>query len=71
MVQCSNPIAVEEGDSAKAIARKLVAELHRVAFAIKADLSQADLTSLDGSPTAARADKQVRSLLDTLGPGGP
>ena len=50
-------------------ARLLVAELHRSAFALKADLSQADLTSLDGSPTAARADQRVRSVLDKL--GGP
>ena len=30
-----------------------------------------DLTSLDGSPTAARADRQVQSLIDTLGGGRP
>jgi tetratricopeptide (TPR) repeat protein len=49
-------------------AQKVVAELHRVAFAIKADLTQEDMTSLDGSPTAQRADHQVKSLLDSLGP---
>jgi hypothetical protein len=53
--------------SAKVGARLLVAEFHKVAFALKADLSQADLTSLDGSPTAGRADHQVKSLLDQLG----
>jgi tetratricopeptide (TPR) repeat protein len=74
MIQCAD-LKIAEGteqpDDDKTLARKLVAELHRVAFAIKADLSQADLTSLDGSPTAARADKQVRTLLDTLGPATP
>ena len=54
---------------ARAGARLLVAEFHRAAFALKADLSQADLTSLDGSPASARADKQVQSLLDTMGQG--
>src|SRR5262249_51416976 len=48
-------------------ARLLVAELHRAAFAVKSDLSQADLTSLDGSTTAGRADRQVQSVLDKLG----
>jgi hypothetical protein len=52
--------------SDKAGARLLIAEFHRAAFALKADLSQADLTSLDGSPTAGRADHQVQSLIDTL-----
>jgi tetratricopeptide (TPR) repeat protein len=51
---------------AKVGARLLVAEFHKAAFALKADLSQADLTSLDGSPTAGRADRQVKSLLDTI-----
>jgi hypothetical protein len=52
--------------SDKVGARLLVAEFHRAAFALKADLSQADLTSLDGSPTAGRADRQVQSLIDQL-----
>ncbi len=57
----------KSGESATDQARRLVAELHRVAFALRADLSQEDLTTLDGSPTAQRADHQVRTLLDALG----
>ena len=53
--------------SDKVGARLLVAELHQAAFSLKSDLSQGDLTSLDGSPTAARADRQIRSLVDKLG----
>jgi hypothetical protein len=53
--------------SADVGARLLAAEFQRAAFTLKVDLSQADLTSLDGSPTAARADRQVQSLIDTLG----
>ena len=49
-------------------ARLLIAEFQKAAFALKADLSQADLTTLDGSPTAARADRQVKGLVDQLGP---
>lgn len=67
VVQCAT-VRPMQGSAPKEIARQLVAELHRVGFAYKADLSQADLTSLDGSPTAARADRQVNSLLEQLGP---
>ena len=52
---------------ATAGARLLVAELHREAFAVHTDLSQSDLTSLDGSPTAGRADRHIQSVLDGLG----
>jgi hypothetical protein len=48
-------------------ARLLIDALHGEAFAIKADLSQADLTTLDGSPAAGRADHRVQSVLDELG----
>src|SRR5262249_58311737 len=51
-------------------ARLLVAELHQVAFAVKTDLSQSDLTSLDGSPASGRADRHVKSVLEQLGDGG-
>ena len=61
-IQCAAPTA--GGDPA----RKLVAALHKVAFALKSDLSQEDLTTLDGSPTAQRADHQVKSLLDSMAP---
>jgi hypothetical protein len=64
-MQCAT---VDPGADDDATARALVGEFHRVAFAIKADLSQKDLTSLDGSPTAQRAESQVKGLLDQLGP---
>ena len=52
-------------------ARLLIAELHQSAFAFRSDLSQSDLSTLDGSPTAARADQQVKQLIDQVGTGGP
>jgi tetratricopeptide (TPR) repeat protein len=64
-IQCAT-VKLIASDSPREGARKLVAELHHVAFAVKADLSQSDLTTLDGSPTAQRADHQVKSLLDNL-----
>ncbi len=60
-------VALKASTSPGESARMLAAELHRAAFAIKVDLSQSDLTTLDGSPTAQRADHQVKQLLDTLG----
>jgi tetratricopeptide (TPR) repeat protein len=58
----------QSGEGAQPWARRLVSELHRAGFALKSDLSQEDLTTLDGSPTAQRADHQVKSLLDAMGP---
>ena len=57
-----------EGAADEVGSKLLVSEFQRTAFALKADLSQSDLTSLDGSPTAARADRQVKALVDQLGP---
>ena len=50
------------------VARRLVENFHHEAFAPKLDLTQADLQSLDGSPTAAggRAKEQLRSVTDRL-----
>lgn len=50
------------------VARRLAEEFHHEAFAPKLDLTQADLQSLDGSPTAAggRAKEQLRSVTDRL-----
>ncbi len=49
-------------------ARRLAAELHRRAFAPKVDLTQSDLQSLDGSPTAGggRSAERMRDILDDL-----
>ena len=66
-VACAE-VAIHDGVKPLDVARTLIAELHRVAFACKSDLSQADLSTLDGSPTAARNERQVKSLLDDLGP---
>jgi hypothetical protein len=70
VVQCATLRANELADAREA-PRRLVAAFQRAAFACKADLAQSDLTSLDGSPTAERADRQVKSLLDSLGPSAP
>lgn len=70
VIQCAEHPA-SRNETAHESARRLVGEFHRVAFAVKTDLSQADLTTLDGSPTAGRADRQIRSLLDRLGPNPP
>lgn len=51
-------------------ARLLVAEAHQALFAVKLDLTQSDLTSLDGSPASGRADRHVQSVLDQLGEPG-
>ncbi|MSP58971.1 MAG: hypothetical protein EXR72_01290 [Myxococcales bacterium] len=67
VIQCAT-VKPEPGESPQQGARRLVAELHRVAFALKSDLAQENLNSLDGSPTSQRADRQVKSLLDAIGP---
>ncbi len=67
-IQCAS-VRLEAPASPQEGARRLVEELHQVAFALKADLTQSDLTTLDGSPTAQRADRQVKSLLELMGPG--
>ena len=66
-------VTVRAGDEgADDVARRLVEVFHREAFAPKLDLTQADLQSLDGSPTAAggRAKEQLRSVTDRLVSGG-
>jgi tetratricopeptide (TPR) repeat protein len=49
-------------------ARRLARELHEVVFAPRIDLTQADLRSLDGSPTAGggRSSERLRSVLSDL-----
>ncbi|MEL7060537.1 MAG: hypothetical protein AAGN46_10970 [Acidobacteriota bacterium] len=53
------------GEDGAALGRRLAIELQRAAFAPRLDLTQADLQSLDGSPTAAGgpAGEDLRSIL--------
>ncbi len=56
----------DEGD----LARRLAAEFHAQAFAPRLDLTQADIRSLDGSPTAGggRASDRLQGVLSELIP---
>ncbi len=58
--------AGEAGD--EDMARRLAREFHAKVFAPRIDLTQADLRSLDGSPTAGggRASERLRSVLSDL-----
>jgi len=59
------------GEATDDVARRLARELHDAAFAPRIDLTQADLRSLDGSPTAAggRSRERLRSVLSELAGG--
>ncbi|MDA8019844.1 MAG: hypothetical protein MPN21_20575 [Thermoanaerobaculia bacterium] len=67
-IACARVTARAGDRDVRDIARRLAAEFHRQAFAPRLDLTQADLQSLDGSPTAAggRAKEQLRSVTDRL-----
>jgi hypothetical protein len=56
------------GETTDDIARRLAAELHAEAFAPRLDLTQADLRSLDGSPTAGggRASERLHNILTEM-----
>ncbi|MEM1205530.1 MAG: tetratricopeptide repeat protein [Acidobacteriota bacterium] len=56
------------GEDADGLARRLAKELHEEAFAPRLDLTQSDISSLDGSPTAAggRSNDRIRSILTDL-----
>ncbi len=56
------------GEDEEDLARRLVSELHEAAFAPRLDLTQADIRSLDGSPTAGgtRSRERLRSVLTDL-----
>jgi hypothetical protein len=58
----------DAGEDDAGLARRLAAELHARAFAPRIDLTQSDIRSLDGSPTAAggRARDRMNSILDGL-----
>ncbi len=59
------------GEDDDALARRLAATFHDQAFAPRVDLTEADLRSLDGAPTAAggRSAERIRSVLDELTDG--
>ena len=63
---------VKVEDDLGAAARNLAAEIHRTSFAPKINLSQKDLTSLDGSNLSGttRSDELTRDFLDP-GKSGP
>lgn len=67
-LSCAQVTARAGDESSDDVARRLAEEFHRQAFAPRLDLTQADLQSLDGSPTAAggRAKEQLRSVTDRL-----
>ena len=54
------------------LARRLADEFHQQAFAPRVDLTQADLQTLDGSPTAGggRSQDMLDSVLDDVSGGG-
>lgn len=56
------------GERAEDTARRLAQELHQQAFAPRLDLTQNDLRSLDGSPTAGggRSARRLRGVLKAL-----
>lgn len=66
-------VSARAGEDGEAVARRLAQELHAAAFAPRLDLTQADLRTLDGSPTAGggRSAERLRTVLDDLvGDGG-
>jgi hypothetical protein len=57
------------GESERDVASRLALEFHERVFAPRLDLSQADLNSLDGSPTAggSRGERRFEDILEGLG----
>jgi tetratricopeptide (TPR) repeat protein len=66
-------VTARAGEDLESLAARLAEELHVAAFAPRLDLTQADLRSLDGSPTAAggRASERLLSILPELAPDRP
>jgi tetratricopeptide (TPR) repeat protein len=56
------------GESSDELAGRLSGEFHAEVFAPRIDLTQADIRSLDGSPTAAggRATEHLHTILDSI-----
>ena len=61
-------VKLRAGEDADDLARRLAAEFHKAAFAPRLDLTQADIQSLDGSPTAGggRASDRLQGVLSEL-----
>lgn len=65
-------VKIRPGEDTGALARRLAAEFHAAAFAPRLDLTQADIRSLDGSPTAGggRASDRLRNVLSEVEASG-
>lgn len=63
-------VKLRAGEDSGDLARRLAAEFHNRAFAPRLDLTQADIRSLDGSPTAGggRASDRLQGVLSELIP---
>ncbi len=63
-------VKLRAGEDSEDLARRLAAEFHAQAFAPRLDLTQADIRSLDGSPTAGggRASDRLQGVLSELIP---
>ncbi len=63
-------VKLRAGEDTDDLARRLAAKFHAAAFAPRLDLTQADIRSLDGSPTAGggRASDRLRNVLSELIP---
>lgn len=57
------------GESERDAATRLALEFHETVFAPRLDLTQADVNSLDGSPTAggSRGERKFKDILEDLG----
>ncbi len=67
VLACAEAVA-RAGEGTVDVARRLARELHAAAFAPRIDLTQADLRSLDGSPTAGggRSRERLKTVLSEL-----
>lgn len=63
-------VKLRAGEDQVDLARRLAADFHAAAFAPRLDLTQADIRSLDGSPTAGggRASDRLQGVLSELIP---
>lgn len=67
IVGCAR-VTARAGEDADAVARRLAHELHEELFAPRLDLTQADLRSLDGSPTVGgvRSAERLQTVIDDV-----
>ncbi len=61
-------VTLRAGETREDLARRLAEEFHATVFSPRLDLTQADLRSLDGAPTAGggRSSERLRSVLSDL-----